>query len=282
MAIKKDSLVALLVKIGIAADETKAKEIVDAEAEQEVSIPETTKVFVGEAYNKMTENLKNDGIKIGKELNIKDLKEKAGIEFEGKNPDKFIEEFKAHVMKEAGTSVDEKVKSRDKTIDELKQALVKEKTEKDHAIQQKSQIEKDTDLLKHLPKNRDDRFSDQQYLTLLKSELEFTEEEGKRVVKKNGEVLKDDQFNPLPYEAAISGVFTASKWIKADEGAGDGKGDMGGRGGGNKGGGGNMTFVSMKEFTEHLEKQNIHPGSQQASQLLQEAMKVNPQMEMTA
>ncbi len=279
MAVKKESLISLLIKTGIAADEAKAKEIIEAEAEQEVSIPDTTKVFIGDAFNKATENLKNDGIKIGKELLIKDLKEKEGLEFDGKSPDKFVEALKAKVSTKTGVSVDEKVKSRDKTINELKEALTKEKSEKETVLKQKSQIEKDTSLLKHLPKNRDERFSDQQYLTLLKSELEFTEEEGKPVVKKNGEILKDDQFNPLPYEAVIANHFTTAKWIKEASGEQD---PPGGRGGGNKGGGSGGTFLKMSEFTKNLEDQGIHPGSQKASQLLQEAIKANPNMEMSA
>jgi len=277
MAVKKESLIALLIKTGIAADEAKAKEIVDAEAEQEISIPDTTKVFVGEAFTKATENIKNDGIKIGKELSIKDLKEKAGLEFEGKSPDKFIEEFKAHVSKEAGTSVDEKVKSRDKTISEMKAALEAVTKERDEVKTSMTQKQKDLGIMKHFPKNRDDRFSDDMYLNSLKGELEFTEEEGKPVVKKNGEVLKDDQFNPISYEAAISGHFSAAKWVKSDDGGGD---PPGGRGGGNKGGGAPGTFLKMSEFTKHLESQGIHPGSQKASQLLQEAIKANPQMDV--
>lgn len=279
--IKKESLISLLVKVGIAADETKAKELVEATDEQEVTLPDTTKIFTAEAYSKLTENLKTDGIKAGKEIAIKDLKEKTGLEFEGKNPDKFIEEFKAHVAKEAGTSVDEKVKSRDKTIVELKTALQTAKDEKDAVIREKTQIQKDTSLMRLLPKNRDDRFSDQMYLTSIKSEYEFTEEEGKPVVKKNGEVMKDDQFNPVTYESVISKHFTDAKWIKEEgEGGSGGAGGQGGRGGGNKGGGAAGTFLSMSEFTKNLEEKGIHPGSEQATHLLQEALKTNPQMDM--
>lgn len=282
MSIKKESLIALLVKTGAVADETKAKELLDATEEKEVSIPEGTKILNAESYTQLTDNLKNDNIKIGKELAIKELKEKAGVEVEGKNPEKFIEAFKAKVEKDSGATVDEKVKQRDKTISDMKLALEKVTTERDNATTQLTQKEKDNGLMKHFPKNRDDRFDDSMYLSVLKSQYEFAEEDGKLVVKKNGEVLKDDKFNNLSPEAVISSHFTTSKWIKEEEGNGNGGNDgPGGRGVGNKGaGGGNATFVKMSEFQASLDAQGIHHGSEKATQLLNEAMKANPQMDL--
>lgn len=277
--IQKESLIDLLLKTGVAENESAAKELIDATEEKKIAIPETTKIFTGEAFTKATENIKNDGIKIGKELVVKDMKEEVGLEFEGKNYKKFIEEYKTHVLKEEGKTVDEKVKSRDKTINELKEALTKEQKEKTEAINSQMQVKKDYELIKSLPKDRDPRFSDQQYITLLKSEMEFGEEEGKPVVKMKGEILKDGQFNPIPYEAAIKQHFEQAKWIKTEEGSG-GQG-AGGRGAGSSSGGGATgKFNSLKELNAHLEKENIHIGSAKASELLKAALKENPEMSM--
>lgn len=289
MALKKENIKALLklAKAGKTNADGTITPYTDAEIdtliadteEKEAAIPEGIKVLNTQEYTTLTENVKNDGIKIGKELQIKELKEKTGVEVEGKNPEKFIDAFKAKVEKESGTSVDEKVKQRDKTISDMKTALEKVTSERDNATTQLTQKEKDGGLIKHFPKNRDDRFSDSMYLSVLKGEYEFTEEDGKEVVKKNGEVLKDDKFNNLTKEAVINSHFTTSKWIKADEGDGDDK-TPSGRGGGNKGGGGKMTFVKMSEFQSHLDEQGVHPGSEKATQLLNEAMKANPQMDL--
>jgi hypothetical protein len=282
MAIKKESLIALLIKTGVAQDETKAKELIEAQEEKEVSVPETTKILSGTEYTQVVENLKTENIKVGKELAIKDLKEKAGVEFDGKNPDKFIEAFKTKIEKDSGTSVDEKVKQRDKTIAEMKTALEKVTGERDSANQRITSIQKDSELMKHFPKNRDDRFSDNMYLSVLKSEYEFAEEDGKPVVKKNGEVLKDDKFNLLTAESVINSHFTSSKWIKEEAEGGDGgDGGVGGRGGKNKPAGGN-TFVKLSEFQAKLEKDGIHPGSEKATALLNDALKANPQMDMNS
>ena len=40
-------------------------------------------------------------------------------------------------------------------------------------------------------------------------------------------------------------------------------------------------FLNIKEFNKHLESQNIHPGSEKATKLLQEAMTKNPEMDLS-
>lgn len=288
MPIKKESLAKILVKIGAFADETKAIEAISSETETDISIPEGTRIYSkieweGDGTDQkpgVEKTLQSSGIKIGKDLLVKDLKEKHKLDFEGKDPDKFLEAFKASVLKEEGASVDEKVKSRDKTINELKEALNNEKTARQQAEVKYSQKEKDDALRKHLPKNRDPRFTDEQYLRLLKDELEFTEEEGKPIVKKNGNVLKDEQFNTRDYASVIAEHFTASKWI-ADDSSGGGGEDVHGRGGGNGKPPAPGKFANTKEFREYLEKNNIPFSSQQANELLQKAMADNKDFDPT-
>lgn len=270
MAIKKESLQKLLVRLKIAADDAAAKELIESQEEKDVAIPEATKVFVGDEFATATANLKNEGIKIGKELNIKDLKEKTGLDFEGKDPDKFIAEFKAHVQKESNISVDDKVKERDKTINDLKAALKKEQDEKADAIGKATAIRKDVDLLRILPKERDDRFGDDHWLTLAKTELQFLEEDGKPIVKdRQGNVIKDAQFNPVSYETAIGDLFKSKNWIKAEQdqqkkgpGFDDSKKVPG-------------AINNMKEFKAYCESQNWNIKGQEAQAKLTEVTKAN-------
>jgi hypothetical protein len=218
MAIKKESLQKLLVRLKIAEDDAKAKELIDAQEEKDIAVPDTLKIYTVDEFTTATANLKNEGIKIGKEIGIKELKEKAGLDFEGKDPEKFITEFKASVQKESNISVDDKVKDRDKTINELKAALKKEQDEKTDALKTKDQIVNDTNLLRKLPKDRDDRFEDDHWLNVVKSELQVSIEDGKEIVKdRQGNVIKDAQFNPVSYETAVSDLFKTKKWIKAQE-----------------------------------------------------------------
>jgi hypothetical protein len=270
MAIKKESLIKLLVRLKIAEDDAKAKDLIEAQEEKEVSIPDATKVFVGDEFTTATANLKNEGIKIGKEIGIKDLKEEAGLDFEGKDPKKFISEFKAQVLKDANVSVDDKVKDRDKTITELKAALKKEQDEKADAISKATAIRKDVDLLRILPKDRDDRFGDDHWLTVVKSELQFLEEDGKPIVKdRQGNVIKDGQFNAVSYETAMADLFKTKNWNKVEQdqqkkgpGFDDSKKVPG-------------AINNMKEFKAYCESQNWNIKGQEAQAKLAEVTKAN-------
>lgn len=270
MAIKKESLIKLLVRLKIAEDDAKAKEIIESQEEKEAAIPDTIKLYTTDEFTTATANLKNEGIKIGKEIGIKELKEKAGLDYEGKDPDKFITEFKAYVQKESNISVDDKVKDRDKTINELKAALKKEQDEKAEAIGKATAIRKDADLLRILPKDRDDRFGDEHWLTVVKSELQFLEEDGKPIVKdRQGNVIKDGQFNAVSYETAMADLFKTKNWSKPEQdnqkkgpGFDDSKKVPG-------------AINNMKEFKAYCESQNWNLKGQEAQAKLAEVTKAN-------
>lgn len=269
MAIKKESLQKLLVRLKLAEDEAKAKELIDSQEEKELTIPDTIKLYTVDEFTTITTNLKNEGIKVGKEINIKELKEKVGIDLEGKDPDKFIEAFKAHVLKDGGVSVDDKVKDRDKTIVELKAALKTAQEEKSTAVTQAASIRKDTDLLRILPKDRDDRFSDDHWLMATKAELQFAEEDGKPVVKdRNGNVIKDAQFNPVSYETAIADLYKTKNWQKAQEANPKGPGFEDSK----KVPG---AINSMKEFKAYADTQGWNIKGQEATAKLTEITKAN-------
>ena len=216
MAIKKESLAALLVKLAVFDTKENAVAAIEATEEKDVSIPDSTKVYSESEFATVAKNLKNEGINAGKEIAIKDLKEKAGLDFEGKSPEKLLEEYKKSVLSEANVSVDEKVKAKEKTITDLKAALQKVEEEKTTAIQKATLIERKARLKSMLPKDRDDRFTDDQYLTLLEAELAIEQDGDKEVVKHKGNVMQDDKFNPLAPDQAIASIFQTNKWVKQE------------------------------------------------------------------
>jgi hypothetical protein len=162
------------------------------------------------------------------------------------------------------------VKDRDKTITELKAAIKKEQEEKADAITKATAIRKDVDLLRILPKERDDRFGDDHWLTLAKTELQFMEEDGKPIVKdRQGNVIKDAQFNPVSYETAITDLFKTKNWNKAEQQQGpkgpgfeDSKKVPG-------------AINNMKEFKAYCESQSWNIKGQEAQAKLAEVTKAN-------
>jgi hypothetical protein len=298
MAIKKESLAAIMVRLKLAEDAAKAIELIDAKEEHDLAIPSDLRVYTktewdgeGEGKSGVKAAIEAEGKKIGREIAIKDFKKLAGIEIEGKDPEKIVQAFRAKVVADEGLSVDEKVKAAEERAKALKTDLQKAVAERDQFVNKLKDRDADDMLIGLLPKNRDPRFTERQYLTLLRAEIELAEEDGVQVVKRGGQVLKSDKdYRPLAPQAAIADIFTQNKWT-ADEdpsgqGGGAGAGAAGGRGAGGAGGGAGATpltgIKSMSQFTTYLSEKQIHPSSEQASKLLAEVRTTNKDFDLTS
>jgi hypothetical protein len=291
MAIKKESIKQLLksVKAGKKADDGKYILYTDAEIdalindteEKDVAPMEGVKIYTPEEYTTLETNLKDAGkggyTKAGKEILIKELKEKIGLEFDGKDPDLFIEKAKEHFIAEAKIPANEAKQQWEKDKGILQTQITDWKTKYESEVGASAAAKLDATLLAKFPANRSKGLSDEDRLLLLKSKMEVKSEDGKQVVYYKGEKLQDNLTNPLNIDTAITHVFTAEKWLE------EGKGGAGGRGGNNNnagGAGGNGVFKTLRDVNEHIEKNNWHPGSQQATQFMQQVMKDNPQLDL--
>lgn len=129
-------------------------------------------------------------------------------------------------------------------------------TERDRITADKDALAFDTQIISHFPAGRDKTLSDAERLMLVKNALSFETIEGKQVVKKNGEVLRNATTkDPLPANEAIATLFTERKWV--DAGAG-------GRGGGdNTGGGGASGIKKASAAREKFKADN--PGIAETS-----------------
>jgi hypothetical protein len=194
---------------------------------------------------------KNEHIKAGKEIAIKELKQAAGVEFEGKDPAKFVTEFRTHVIKEAKIPEAEKVTELTTQVTTLKQTLAQKEAEVAQAATRVTEAQREAKILASLPAERNPAFSDSDYLLLIKNKIQVDTVDGKEVFKgPDGQILRDKTAQPLGLEAVVKGVFDASPtWL----GGGGGKG---GRGGGNTpppAGGSGGTPVSYSEAVAQWE-----------------------------
>jgi len=169
------------------------------------------------------------------------------------------------------TTGDEKVK----TLQDQVNALSKDKetlegqlgTERTSAAQARFEAQ----LVGYLPQGRSNLLRDDERILMLTRDITFELVDGKRIAKRNGEVIKDPKTHaPLP-EKDVVGLYAKERgWDK--EGAGGG--GSGGRGGGSDGGGGGgaaglKTYSAVKdqwvkdnpgknptspEFTDHVNK----------------------------
>lgn len=147
---------------------------------------------------------------------------------------------------------DEKVK----TLQDQVQLLTKDKeTLTEQLTTEKrnySQARFETDLIGHLPAGRNTKaLRDDERILVLTRDITFEEVDGKRVAKRNGEIIKDPKTHaPLPVPDVVKMYATERGW---DKEAADGGGGAGGRGGKSDGGGGGGT-AGLKKFSQVKEQ----------------------------
>lgn len=231
-------------------DVDKLIEGIKADAEVDVVIPEGTLIKTADLeardVNKMAEGKRlgeTEGEKKGRELAAKALKKKFALADDvPADIDKVVEAVHTQVGKG-----DVGLKEQIALLQKDKETLATEKTQ----LQLQAKASSfDSTLISSFPANRAADLTDAERLVLLKSALTFEEVEGKQVVKKNGEILRDKTTqNPIPASQAITDYFTERKWIAP---AGPG-----GRGGGdNPAGGGGAGMKSLTKFTEKWKAEN--------------------------
>lgn len=211
----------------IGLDPIALENAIKAEAETAIAIPTGTLLSEEQLTQRdlvKIEEGKRAGVEEGKnagfEIAHKTLIDKFGL----KDVKKTDETNKlADALSLTLTAGDEGLKKQVTDLLRDKETLLQEK---ETVLKEKKQIEQKTQLLTFLPKNRNSILSDDEYLSLLQSNIK--EVDGVQIVELNGEVLKDQKTRAnLPLKDAIEKVFEARKWVEVQQqGQGRGEGDQ--------------------------------------------------------
>lgn len=219
-------------------------------------------------YETFLTNVKNEEYNNGKvkgvEMMIKEAREKHGLTFEGKSMDNFADAYKTKVLEEAKIEPSKKIQELESDKEKL-QNMMKEKdlTYTNLLNQQeneKKQNKISTSILKKLPKDgllipQDD------LLTLIKTKAAFDTEGENIVIKKDGEVIKNQStLNPITIEEWLPEII--KPYIKLPKG-GAGGGDESGQ---NKPG-------SFAAFNKEMAEKSIKEGSEAYNIEMQKRLK---------
>jgi len=232
------------------------KFIADFKSENEVAL-EVPALYTEEQNKLFGDNRFNEGKKAASEILVKDLKQKHGIEFDGKTVEGFLDKFSEKVIADAKIAPDEKNKKllEDNKALQLKiqeaenkvQAKEKEFTERLFGIETKSQI------LSFIPEKtiipRDD------LAVLFMNSYRVAKEDDRVIVYKGSEAMKDNVLNPVPLKDVVSQF--SEKYI-----------DKNGMGGGDAGGGTGGKFTKMSQYMDHCKNNNIDPMGAAGQDLL--------------
>jgi hypothetical protein len=223
------------------------------EKEIDLTIPEIT-TFEKTELESRDKNKKDEGIKVGRELQIKDLKEENGLTYDGPGSNdriRFVKELSKKIETELKIEPEKKVTALTEQITLLQNKNKDYETQIESVRKEAKEAKFNSELLGELPANRSKLFTDAEYLNALKFNLEFTEEG----IKRNGEILRDSKTqSPIDRKTAIGNLFTERKWNDEPNGG------VAGRAGGNSAtGGGKPTKLS--EVVSQWEKDGKNVGS---------------------
>ena len=225
----------------------KADAEVDYEVPTEVTVIKNTDLETRDNNNKALGKTEGEatGEKKGKELAAKQFKKKFNLaETVPADIDKVVEEVN-NTLAKGDAGLKEQVSLLQKDKETLATQLQQEQ-----AKAQQASLE--AGIIGDFPAGRGSDLSDSERLSLLKGALTFEMVDGKEVVKRNGEILRDKTTqNPLPRKQAIADYFTERKWVGQEGGAG-------GRGGGNNPPGGGAGIKKESEYQQKWLAEN--PG----------------------
>lgn len=174
---------------------------------------------------------------------VKEVGKRLGFEPKGERIGDLVTDLQTRI----NATGDEKVK----TLQEQVNLLTKDKESLTAAIDNEKktadQVRFQYELIGHLPATRDGkRLRDDERISLLTRDVTFELVDGKRIAKRNGEVLKDPKTHaPLPVPDVVKAYSAERGWDKEVAPSSGGRG--GGSDGGSGGSGAPKTFSQAKE-----------------------------------
>lgn len=246
MELNKNLIQSIAKTYGLSAEDLTAK--LTSEEPQELKL--AGQLFTDEELKARDSGKYNEGKEAESEMITKSLKKKYGYEFEGKNMDAFMSHHDEQLKTKYSKNSNERVSELEKDIDKLKTAYEEEigslkQSNNDLEAKYKKQATKNT-LLSIMPKET--TLKKEAIITLFNSEYELDEDNGKVIVKKNGEILKDDKTTqPVPLDSIFNDWLVKEKYISATPGRGDGN---------EFGKGGFNGINSVSEFQKKWQSQN--------------------------
>ncbi|MDH6304618.1 ASC-1-like (ASCH) protein [Parabacteroides sp. PF5-5] len=211
----------------IKVDPKTLEEAIKSEKETKVDIPDLS-VFTQEDLKTRDQNIQkqhyDSGKAVGVEILVKELKEKHGIELEGKDPHKFIEALKAKIEKDANIKPDEKVNELSGVIEKLKVNVSTLQAENDTLksdIRTKDMTSKALSMV-----TKDYLLSKNDMLSVMKlNGYSIEEENGSIVAKLNGEIVRDNMTQaPVSIDKVFDTYAAEKGWAKGTEDPRKGRG----------------------------------------------------------
>ncbi len=270
--IKKETIKSIENLLGLNADEL--ANALSNEKEVDLTISKS-KAFSSDEWDSHLTNVdaeKKERYDSGKEagvgMNIRDLKEKIGMDYEGKSPELFIQKYKEFVIKEAKIEPDKRITNLEQDNEQLRTTITAKdleiKTATDSVGKLKTNFEIEKQYDQYIPKNAEGwKFEDLK--TIVKANVNIGIVDNKPVlVDPDGEVIKNDLREPVKIADGIND-FLLTRNIKTTNGRGGGDSNLKTDGG----------ITNYAAFEKKMIDQGINPKSIDAQLELNKLTKDN-------
>lgn len=246
-------------------DVEKLESAVKSEKEEAIEIPtlKTSEEFDGmvseDDKNTFGNNRFEEGKRAMSEIKAKELKEKFGIEVEGKNLDTVIDAYATKKATEAGKKPEEWEDEKKQLQSKIQDAETKLSEKETEFSQKLANIEIRNQVLSMIPEET--TVPKQDLVDLFSLRYRVAQEDGRTVIYKGADKLKDSRLEPLELKDVVASFIDEGKYVKSSGmGGGDGSGSSGS----------SAKFKSLKEYEAFCEKEGLNPTSEEASKILRE------------
>lgn len=247
-------------------DVEKLESAVKSDQEESIDIPtlktseEFEKMVSEDDKNTFGNNRFDEGKKAMSEIKAKELKEKFGIEVEGKNLDNVIEAYASQKATAAGKKPEE-WEAEKKQLQQTIQSAETKLSEKETEFSQKlANIELRNQVLSLIPEETS--VPKQDLVDLFSLRYRVAQEDGRTVIYKGSDKLQDNRLEPLELKEVVTSFIDEGQYVKnPGMGGGDGSGSSGGS---------SAKFKSLKEYEAYCEKEGLNPASEEANKILRE------------
>jgi hypothetical protein len=256
----------------------KLQEIITSDAEDvDVELAELH-IYTDDELESFKKNMTSEASKTAIEMAVKEqrnlLKEAYGTEFDfqGKTMTNLIDAALKAGEKKAGVKPNEQLLEKEKIISQLKENLLQLESEKVQVLNDKNQIvldyEINSTITKAIPSDIESIWAPEEIADLWKKNHQIVIEDGKKMVKKNGEILRDKKTqDPLPVDSVVA-TWLLEKGVTKKQAQGRGDGDK------KQKQGDSQQFKNVGEIVDYALENNL-PNEKQV-ELTRQFYKDNP------
>jgi hypothetical protein len=255
----------------------KLTEIIASDAEEiEIELADVH-VYTDDELEVLKINMNKETTKTAIEMAVKEqrnyLKETFGtdFDFQGKTMANLVETAIKAGEKKAGVKPNEQLQEKDKIINQLRENIQSLETEKNQVVDEKNRFlmdyEINSTITKAIPTDLETIWTSDEISELFKKNYQVVIEEGIKVVKKNGEIIRDKKTqSPIPVETIVN-TWLLEKGVSKKAAQGRGAGDS-------KEKSDRSEFKSVEEIVTYAEEKKL--TNEQQVELTRKFFKDNP------